>query len=140
LKKIIQIPDGINLPEQIIGISSQNTDYKVAWEINNILNIELKKYPDKKIEIKDSEDVNLSYYYFKGDKDEKYFILQNSAKGYNLLTKLKNINFFFIILDLSENELGRIQKKLNSSNFFLGCFLISLNRPQINKLKSIIKK
>jgi hypothetical protein len=140
LKKVIHIKEGINLPEKIIGISSQSTDYKIAWEINNLLNIELKKYPDKIVENADFKEIRLSYYYCKGENNEKYFIMQNAVSGYSLLPKLKNINFFFIIFNTDDDRLKQFQKILNSAHTFLGCFMIALNKQQINKLKSILKK
>jgi hypothetical protein len=47
LKKLIKIKEETEVPKSILGISVQEPDYKIAWELNTILSVELKKLPDK---------------------------------------------------------------------------------------------
>lgn len=140
MKKTIKIKNEINIPEKIIGISSQSSDYHVAWEINNVLGISLFKLSEKVLISKDSnKEIPIKLYYFKDDNSQKYYLLKNSANGRSLFINLKHIDYL-LILDPESDNVKEFVSKLSEPKVFLGCFLIELNKSQIKQLKDILIK
>jgi hypothetical protein len=141
LKKVIKIKESIDIPDTVIGISSQETDYKIAWEINMLLNIELKKNPDKVfIEDKTSDEVRIPYYFSEETDGLKYFIIRNILPEYVFFKGLKHIDFVLLVLTDSEEDLIKINSLLSKGKNFLGSFIIHLNSRQVRKLKSLLKQ
>ena len=140
MKKTIKIKNEINIPEKVIGISSQISDYHVAWEINNILDISLFKLSEKKItDKKSNKEIPVKLYYFKDDNSRKYYLLENNTNGKNLFLSLKHIDYLFII-DPESEDVKEYVTKLSVPKAFLGCFLLELNKSQVKQLKDILIK
>ncbi|MCD4794959.1 MAG: IPExxxVDY family protein [Bacteroidales bacterium] len=140
MKKTIKIKNEINIPEKVIGISSQSSDYHIAWEINNILNISLfklseKAFADKKL----NKETPIKLYYFKDDNSRKYYLLENNTNGRSLFLSLKHIDYLLII-DPESDDVKEYVAKLSAPKAFLGCFSIELNKSQIKQLKDILLK
>ena len=47
---------------ELLGILSSARDYKLAWEINQVLGIQLVKQPDLVVGFKNSEEKSFSFY------------------------------------------------------------------------------
>lgn len=139
MKKTIKIKNEFIIPEKIIGISSQSSDYHVAWEINNILGISLFKL-EKILTDKDlKEKIPVKLYYFKDNNFQKYYLLENNASGRNIFSGLKHIDYLLILYPESEN-IKEIVTRLSKAKAFLACFLVELNKSQIKQIKNILIK
>jgi len=137
LKKIKFIPEE-NLSNSIIGISSLHQDFQIAWSLNNILEINLKKAQDILIRLKNKKEVNtFSFSLFSFvDLDENYFfLLSNKDNGTNLYSKYKNIDYFLIIKS-EETSPIIVSKKIKGIEFILGSFILPVN----NVIRKIIDK
>ena len=140
MKKTIKIKNEIIIPEKIIGISSQSSDYHVAWEINNILGISLFKLSEKIfIDKLSNEEIPIKLFYFKDDNSQKYYLLENNVIGRSLFLSLKHIDYLLILYPKSDNVKVYVSK-LSKSKAFLGCFSVELNTSQIKLLKNILIK
>ncbi|MBP5643956.1 MAG: IPExxxVDY family protein [Bacteroidales bacterium] len=62
---------------KIIGISSHLEDYKLAWHINKLLNINLVKYPD----IVNEDEMEFSFYLYDGGENCNTFNLVEIANA-----------------------------------------------------------
>jgi len=137
LKKKIIKQEG-DFPGFIIGISSQQFDFQIAWIINNILQISLNKTKSVSIRFKTKEIVQMCSFssFSHTDLDGNYFyLLSNKEEGVILYPKFKNIDFFFIVKS-EDNQLEDILKRISVDNFIIGCFIIPVN----NVLQKIIER
>jgi hypothetical protein len=141
LKKLIKIKEETEVPKSILGISVQEPDYKIAWELNTILSVELKKLPDKILtDNKSDSEISIPFYYYKSDDNVKYFFIQNNFQGYTFLSGIKHIDFILFVLPEIKAKLVELKNTLVKTKRFTGAFLIELNKRQENKLKLILKK
>ncbi len=140
MKKTIKIKNEFNIPEKIIGISSQGSDYHVAWEINNILRISLFKLSEKVFINKDlNEELPIKLYYFKDNNAQKYYLLENNVNGRSLFLSLKHIDYLLILYPESEG-IKEFVSRLSKSKAFLACFLVELNKSQKQQMKNTLIK
>ena len=128
------------MPDVIYGISSQFNDYQLAWEINNLLDIELSKskseYSDERLN--DTTDEILLYSYRESDGDY-FYLLKNKYSGINLFPKLTKFDYLFIV-EKKMQELSILLTQNSSSNIILACFKIDLTQSQLNIIKRILLK
>ena len=139
MKKTIKIKNEFIIPEKIVGISSQSSDYHVAWEINNILGISLFKLEKVFIDKDLNKETPIKLYYFKDDNSQKYYLLENNASGRSIFPGLKHIDYLLILYPESDT-IKEFVTKLSKPKVFLACFLVELNKSQIKQLKNILIK
>lgn len=133
--KKIRLNIEYEIPAEIIGISSSYKDFQIAWTINNSFNISLVKFKEIPVKRKNiPELLYFSVFSFVNYGENDFFLVSNKYNGINLYSKLKNIDFFLIIKSEHHSN-NDILKKLNNSNFIIGCFKIQTN----NSLKKIFQ-
>ena len=98
---------------QVIGVCTNLVDYRLAWEINQALKLNLKRTPEdylktnKKGETLSThslyEDVHEDYIY-------EYIVVKNKNRGMFLIPELELIDFFFLINN--DVDVSEISKKL----------------------------
>ncbi|MCC5931304.1 MAG: IPExxxVDY family protein [Cyclobacteriaceae bacterium] len=100
----------INIQYQflIYGLSSALKEYKLAWEINNILDIHLVKKKDEKIELIDKADLFISNYLFETNT-RKIRLLKNKSYGQHdspayLLPELNSIDYILLLFGYEEDD------------------------------------
>lgn len=109
----------------MLGICSHIKDYRLCWEINHEISIQLKKDPDLEV-LSNGEKRSFSFNsYEKADKEHEFFLISNkSALGY-LIPEEKRCDYFLIVKGtISEEEEIGIIKKLNHSRNILTCYPI----------------
>jgi hypothetical protein len=112
-----------NLDFYVIGISSVEKIYKISWQLNNILGIELSLSDDFS---KNSDSEN-SYSVFSGIFEDlnKFFLIENKNIKSVLSSKYKNIDYFFILSTETELfNISNISERLIKSKLFQGVFVI----------------
>jgi hypothetical protein len=138
LKKKITLQNSIDIPNLGIGISTGFVDYKLAWEINQHLNVNLNKLSDKLyIDKKNNREFNLSVYYFKNSESEKIFLIKLKYDGIILIPGLKNFDYI-LMAEYTEEQLKIFLSKLTKLNIQGGCFLLQLNETHKSVLRKII--
>ena len=89
----------LNLNEEdysLIGIVSTSKEYKIAWVLNNTLEISLVKEKDEKINLINNETIYISHFVYKREK--KYLrlmsnkILNSTSKSY-LISSLSDFDY-----------------------------------------------
>jgi len=138
LKKKITLHSSFDIPDHGIGFSTSLVDYRLAWEVNQKINIHLVKLSDKIFhERKTGKEVELSVYYFKTGESGKLFIIKLKYEGISIIPGLKNFDYV-LISDYSEEEIKQLFSELTGMNIHGGCFLIKLNENWKTVLRKII--
>ena len=119
----------------LIGISSHENDYKLAWSINNTLNLNFSKKDDLTIYDK-KHSVSLPFSVFSHNDETNllsYNLISNRCENGFLIKEINNFDFFIQIYgDLSDKEVTEILNKLKKdSNIILATKL------DLSKIKSI---
>jgi hypothetical protein len=104
---------------ELIGIVCNKKEYKLAWHLNEVLKINLKKQDDIKIQFANNSSILISNFLFESEFVQ-IELLQNkllasgSLKNQLLMPELKQFDFFIKIKDetdsfTSENVSGSIR-------------------------------
>ena len=113
----------------LIGISCHSKDYRLCWEINKCLNIDLTRTSD--LEISKKGEVNsFSFYEFIDEENyTEYYLISNiSGSGY-LISEQKKVDFFLLLKgNTSTNQVKDIIGKINSLSLVLTSFNINPNQ------------
>lgn len=89
----------------LLGIVSQLKDYNLAFNLNNELDIDLKKFED--ISLCDNDGNNHSYsWYFYSDETilAKIYMISNSSGGSKLIPSKKELDYFLLWKDFPSEE------------------------------------
>lgn len=99
----------------MLGISTPLSDYKLVGNMNNVLDISLKKIADFEY----SPDINIkneafSIYYIKKESIETdYFIIGNKSIGSVLIPEYRQFDYFFLLKCCdSKRQMTRIINKI----------------------------
>ncbi len=87
---------------EMIGICSHHSDYRLAWGINNQLNIQLyKSLNDYTVLNKKGECVSFhSMYHFKDEENlTEYLLIKNKNLGKFLIPENPDIDFFLFLIE-----------------------------------------
>jgi hypothetical protein len=138
LKKKIILQNSFDIPNQAIGFATSLVDYRLAWEVNQQITINLVKLTDKIFHNKKTgDDVELSVYYYKTGESGKLFIIKIKYDGVSIIPGLKNFDYI-LISDNSEEEMKQLFSELTGINIHGGCFLIQLTQNWKTILRKII--
>lgn len=124
---------------QLIGIASHENDYRLAWAINNSLNIALVKDPDIVIfHDKYKQDINLSI--FSQTFAELGYTLKlftNRGDNYFLLEEYRNIDFFLKIEgEPTPKKVQELIDSLKTIDIIMGVYKIDLQK--VSRIQRII--
>ena len=121
----------------LIGISSHENDYKLAWSINNDLNLNLSKKEDISIfNKKYSETQNFSV--FSHDDETNltlYNLISNRCENGFLIQEYNKFDYFLQIYgELTDFDIKELLNKLKLNNN-----IIIAGKLDLSKIKSIGK-
>ena len=121
---------------EVIGLVSSLKDYKIAWKLNNSLNIQLIKEDNILIELINNEHLSVSNFYFKS-KNNYIRLISNKLNMNNNNSKshfISTLSKFDYLMQFSENffefESFNIIDELKRDNH-----IQFANFVDINKLK-----
>lgn len=104
---------------EVYGISSAYIDYRLAWELNSFMAIQLEKL-DKKLEVEDRKTklLNSFFLYFFSDEENwtKYYLIRNKQENRYLVTSKQFVDYFLVIEDnnsYKQDELLTLLRKIN---------------------------
>ena len=89
---------------ELVGICSHAKDYRLSWEINNVLEFDLEKGENYEINIKGD---NQSYSLFSFIDDEnhlEYYLINNRCSKGVLIPEEKKSDYFLLIRGIRRGE------------------------------------
>tara|TARA_R110001592_G_scaffold140938_1_gene362101 strand:- start:7513 stop:7926 length:414 start_codon:yes stop_codon:yes gene_type:complete len=122
----------LNIEEEydffLIGISCHAKDYRLCWEMNRLLNIDLARTEDLDINLKTSIGKFSFYEFIDEENYSEYFLISNrSAKGF-LIPEQKNTDFLFMIKGAAYDSLiEEISEKIGASEIVLTSYNIDVD-------------
>jgi len=86
---------------QVVGICSNLIDYRLAWELNQALNLHMKRASEDFIKTnrKGEQISSHSLYEEISEEESAYILIKNKNKGNYLVGELEQIDYFFMIND-----------------------------------------
>lgn len=114
----------------LIGISCHEKDYRIAWALNNKLNIDLKKTDDLKIELKKNISPTLFPFYEFIDEESyrEYFLIGNRGNGGMLIPEQKQVDYFLMLRgNIDTDTKSSLLKQLKDTNIVLAAYDIKPN-------------
>jgi len=87
----------------LLAISTHIKDYRICWEINNFIGLDLQRSDD--LELKTSSGIaSFSFFsYYNEDTNISVYLLGNRSTGGLLIPEKKQADFFLIIKDATED-------------------------------------
>ena len=116
----------------LFGIACHRADYRLCWEMNNSLELDLEKQEDYSV-----EGHSYSMYYF-NDKDNyrEIFLIANKSDNSFLIPEQKQVDYFLQVYGhLPEEDVKLITSKLNSISIVLTAFFLN---PENLKSKQLL--
>lgn len=114
----------------IFGLVSTTKDYRICYQINKLLDIDLAK--EKDIELKISKTGNtdqFSFYEYINEDQVAYYFICNKGKSGSFIPEYKQLDYFLIVKNfISDTSEGDIIKKLKATPLILGVFPINASK------------
>ncbi len=111
---------------ELIGICSHHSDYRLAWGINRILDINLTKSEEpfsiygKKGGIQSSH----SYHVFQDELDHMdWYLIKNKSEGKFLIPEKNQIDYFLILRENQIYDLDEVIEKIRQSNSVMAAYI-----------------
>jgi len=122
-KYTLELDDDLEF--DLIGICSHHSDYRLAWGINNKLELHLSKC-DEPYCVTDKKGVVVSSHsmYEYSDVNDKlvYYLIKNKHQGKYLIPEKPGIDFFLFLCDNWAVEIPELVVKLKAVDSILGVY------------------
>ncbi len=119
---------------RLLLIASSLKDYQLAYFINVVAGLNLKKYKDLPVTTNPKQPHYHSWFQSVNEEDSmRYYLIENESNGKFLFPGLKKIDFLlFIKKGVSEQSVNDLAQKLRQIRGFKAVF-----KYEVNMLKSI---
>jgi len=109
----------------LIGICSNNSDYRLCWNINQCLQITMSKGEDYSlVSKKDGESFHSFYEYSDPDDYTEYYLIKNVSNTYkHLIPEKDQVDYFLVIKNNTLHDLEDILTSLKSNESILTAFI-----------------
>ena len=113
----------------LIGISCHTKDYRLCWELNKILAVDLTRAENLEISKKNIVS-SFSFYEFIDDANYiEYYLISNRGNSGYLVPEQKTMDFFLMIKgNISNNHTKDCIAKINSLSLVLTSFNVNPNQ------------
>ena len=130
MKKVLAFDNDLTEDYQAIAISSHLKDFKLCWNLNNILKIDLLKKLDFAYTAKKGSVENYSFYFYHNeDLRLTYFLLSNKKNNSQIIEKMPETDYILLINpQLIQDEITLIIQNLKKTTNILTAFLIDLTK------------
>jgi len=109
----------------LLGLVSNLKDYSLTFFINNLLELDLKKFGDLKPEPEGKQAYSWYCHWRKGEPVSYYLIGNHHANG-KLIPAQKHLDFFFLIKNGSEKRMSEIVGKLRAIDKVTAVFQLDM--------------
>lgn len=99
----------------IIGICTHQSDYRLAWSLNESLNLQLSKASDNFVVNTKKEVVVANHTYFLQEEfehEENYYLIKNKQDGKLLIPELFQMDYLFFILNQQKEVTFQLLQKI----------------------------
>ncbi len=97
-KTILKLDDDDQFDFMLVGVICQHKDYRLCHELNTAFKTELARENDLEIfNGKRMEKVSFSFYRYKTDEEDRYYLISNKSKQGFLIPEQKQIDYFLLI-------------------------------------------
>lgn len=101
-KKVLAFDVVDHLDFSLIGIICAFKDYKLCFEINQLLEIELARIDDLELHLERKGSTGLfPLYHYKNNDDESFFLIANKGNHTWLIPEQKHIDFYLLLRNCS---------------------------------------
>lgn len=111
---------------ELIGICSHHSDYRLAWGINKILELELTKSEEPFV-IQSRKGTIVSQHSFHVFIDEvdhvEWYLIKNKSEGKFLIPEKNQIDYFLILRENILHELDELVEKIRESNSVMAAYV-----------------
>ena len=113
----------------LIGISCHSKDYRLCWELNKQLSIDMVRTADLEISKKDTVS-SFSFYEFIDETNYlEYYLISNRGNSGHIIPEQKSMDFFLMIKgNISDNHTKYCIAKINSLSLVLTSFNVDPNQ------------
>ncbi|MBI3134817.1 MAG: IPExxxVDY family protein [Bacteroidetes bacterium] len=110
---------------ELIGICSNNSDYRLCWNINQCLQIGLSKGDDYSLlSKKDGESFHSFYQFTDADDLTEYYLIKNVSNTYkHLIPEKDQVDYFLVIKNNTLHAVDDILTALRSNESILTAFI-----------------
>jgi len=110
---------------EVYGISSAYIDYRLAWELNLKLSIQLEKQSEK-LEIEDKKTKEIKsfflYYFFDEENLTKYYLIRNKQENKFMVNDKQYVDYFLCIQDNNSFEGETLLSEMRNINGVVAVF------------------
>ena len=110
---------------EVFGISSAYIDYRLAWELNSKLSIQLEKQNEKLV-IEDKKTKQaysfFLYYFFDEENLTKYYLIRNKQDNRLLVNEKQFIDYFLCIQDNNSFTEEKLLSEMRNMNGIVAVF------------------
>lgn len=109
----------------LIGICSNNSDYRLCWNINQCLAITLSKGDDYIcVSKKDGDSAHSFYQFVDPNGQSEFYLIKNLSSTYkHLIPEKDQIDYFLLLKNNFERELDDILTQLKTNESILTAFI-----------------
>lgn len=111
---------------ELIGICSHHSDYRLAWGINKILELELTKSEEPFV-IQSKKGTIVSQHSFHVFIDEvdhmEWYLIKNKCEGKFLIPEKNQIDYFLILRENVLHDLDELVEKIRESNSVMAAYV-----------------
>jgi hypothetical protein len=110
----------------MLSLATQMKDYKLAFHINRVLDINLKKFAD--LSVSGRKGAFPWFYHSEGKNHPTFYLIGNNHPEGKIITAQKGIDYFLLIKELYSDELlGQYVSLLRKIPGILGVFITNMS-------------
>lgn len=131
MAKKFKIDIDFNLDNSLIGVSCHKKDYWIAFQLNELLHINLRRFEDLSI-YKPQHDIQLLYplfYYSDNDNLINYYFFSNHNQEGKLFPAQKTIDYFLLINGMvGDDKLQQFVKAIRNKPGIIAAYNLDLKK------------
>lgn len=134
-KLVLQVEDEIDF--MLFCIACHKADYRLCFELNKALGIDLDKQDNYEIETKPREKDSYSMYYYNDEENyREMFLIANKSENSILIPEQKQVDYFLQVYGyLPDYEVKEVISKINAIPLVLTAFQVD---PEKLKSKQLL--
>jgi hypothetical protein len=127
-KFTLNIEEEFELDFELIGISCHEKDFRLCYDLNNQLEIDLIRIKDLEIVLKNSKGSYSLYEYLDDENRIDYYLISNRSEKGTLIPEQKGTDYFLQLKGVTYDEMvEELIDKISSLPIVLTAYKINVN-------------